>query len=65
MLGMNETIDQLVMENSIRWHGHVLRREDGHVLRKALHFEVEGQGKNGRPKKRWKKQVDKKVKKLF
>ena len=23
-LGLNETIDQLAMENSVRWHGHVL-----------------------------------------
>ena len=30
MLGMSETIDQLAMANSVRWHGHVLRREDGH-----------------------------------
>ena len=22
---LNETIDQLVMANSVRWHGHVLR----------------------------------------
>ena len=36
MLGMNETIDQLDMANSAHWHGHVLRREDGHVLIKAL-----------------------------
>ena len=32
MLGFKETIDQLAMANSVRWHGHVLRREDGHVL---------------------------------
>ena len=31
MLGLNETIDQLAMANCIRWYGHVLRREDGHV----------------------------------
>ena len=33
-------------------------REDGHVLRRALNFEVEGQRKNGRLKRTWKKQVD-------
>ena len=31
------------MLNSVRWYGHVLRREDGHVGRRALEFEVEGQ----------------------
>ena len=33
MLDLNETIDQLAMANSERRYGHVLRREDGHVLR--------------------------------
>ena len=51
MLGLNETIDQLAMANSVHWHCHVLRREDGHVLRRALDFEVEGQKKKGRPKR--------------
>ena len=51
-------IDQLAMANSFRWHSHVLRREDGHVLRMALDFEVEGQRKKGRPKRTWKKQVE-------
>ena len=51
MLGLNETIDQLAVANSVRWYGHVLRREDGHVLRRALDFEVEGQRKKGRPRR--------------
>ena len=38
-LGLNETIDQLAMVDNVRWYGHVLRREDGHVLRRALYFE--------------------------
>ena len=38
MLGLEEAIDQLAMANSVRWHGDVLRREDGHVLRRALDF---------------------------
>ena len=45
------------MANSVCWHGHVLRREYGHVLRRALDFEVEGQRKKGRSKRTWKKQV--------
>ena len=47
MLGLNEIIDQLAMANSVCWYGHVLRREGGLVLRRALNFEVEGQRKNG------------------
>ena len=38
-------IDKLAMANSDRWYGLVMRREDGHVLRWALYFEVEGQRK--------------------
>ena len=42
MLGLNETIDQLAMANSVHWYGHELRREDGHVLRRILDFEAKG-----------------------
>ena len=55
MLGLNETIDQLAMQNSVRWYGHVFNREDGHVLRRALDFEVECQRKKCRLKRIWKK----------
>ena len=58
MLGLNETIDQLAMANSVDWHDHLLRREYGHVLRKALDFEVEGQRMKERPKRTWKKLVE-------
>ena len=57
MLGLNETMDQLALANSVCWYGHVLRREDGHVLRRALIFEVGGQRKIERPKRTWKKQI--------
>ena len=43
MLGLNEPIDQLAMADTACWYGHVLRIEDGNVLRRALHAEVEGQ----------------------
>ena len=35
MLGLKETIDQLAIANSVRWYGHVVRR--------ALDLEVEGE----------------------
>ena len=58
MLGLNEKIDQLAIANSVCRYDHVLRREDGHVLRRAFHFEVEDQRKKWRPKRTWKKQVE-------
>ena len=53
MLSFNENMDQLAMANSVCWYGHVLRREDGHVLRRALDFEVDGQRKNCRLRRTW------------
>ena len=46
----------------MRWYGYVLRRDDGHVLRKPLEFEVKGKRKRGQPKKMWKMQVEKESK---
>ena len=57
MLCLNEAIDQLVIASGVCWHGHVLRREDGHIIRKASDLEAEGQRKKERPKRTWKKQV--------
>ena len=50
MCSFNETMDQLAMTSSVHRYGHVLRREDGHVLRRALEYEFEGERKKGRPK---------------
>ena len=58
LLNLNEIIDQLAMADSVSWNGHVLRIENGRVLRRALDFEVEGQMKKGRSKSTWKRQVE-------
>ena len=57
-VGLNESIDQLAIGNSVCWCGHVLSREDGHILRRALYFEVEGQRKKRRLKRTWKRQTE-------
>ena len=62
MLGLKETVVQMAKANGVGWYGHVLRRDDGHVLRKGLEFEVKGKRKLGRSKKAWKIQVEKKSK---
>ena len=62
MLGLKETVVQKANANGVRWYGHVLRRDDGHFLRKALEFELQGKRKRGRPKKTWKTQVEKESK---
>ena len=58
VLVLSNTTDQLVIANCFYWFGYAFWREDGHVLRRALDFKVEGQRKKGRPKRTWKKQVD-------
>ena len=52
------------MANSARWYGHVLRKEDGYVLRRALDFEVEGQMKKRIPQMSWRKQVEEEIVKV-
>ena len=42
LLGLEETLDRLVKVNKVRYHGHVLRRDNDGVLRKELDFEVVG-----------------------
>ena len=53
MLGLKET------EYRVRWYRYVLRKDDGHVLRKPLEFEVRGKRKPGQAKKTWKMQMEK------
>ena len=48
--------------NRVRWYGHVLRRDDGHVLRKALELEVKGKRRRGQPRRTWKTQVERESK---
>ena len=58
MLGLNVSMDELAIANIVRLYGHVLRREDGYVLIRALDFQVEVQRKKVRLKRTWKKQVE-------
>ena len=62
MLGLKETVVHMEKANGVRWYGHVLSGDDGHVLRKALEFEVKSKRKRGRPNKTWKTQVEKESK---
>ena len=63
MLGMKESLGRMAKASSMRWCGHVLRKENENVIGKALKFEVSGSGGRGRPKQTWKKQVENEMKK--
>ena len=63
MLGIKESLDRMDKASSMRWYGHVLRKEDENVIAKALNFEVSGSRGRGRSKQTWKKQVKNEMKK--
>ena len=58
-VGIEGNSGSMAKANGVRWYGHVLKRDDGHVLRKALEFEVKGKRKRGQPRKTWRSQVEK------
>ena len=43
--------NQSAKPSSVHRYGHALRREDAHVLRRAMEFDVECQGKKGSQKR--------------
>ena len=57
MLGIKESLDRMAKASSMRWYGHVLRKQDEIVIVKASIFEVSGSRGRGRPKQTWKNQV--------
>ena len=40
-------------EARLRWYGYVLRKYDGYIGRRKLMMELPGEGKRGRPKRRF------------
>ena len=64
MLGLMKTLDRMAKTNGVRWYGHVIRREDDNILKKAMMMKVNGQRKRGWPKMTWKRQVEESVKKV-
>ena len=49
LLGLKDTLNGQARASEVRWYGHVLRRDNGDVLRRALGFEVAGRRGRGRP----------------
>ena len=58
VLGLRKTINRLAIANGVKWYGYVLKNDDNSVLRVALDLDVSDKGKQGRPKKTWKKEVE-------
>ena len=53
-LRLNCTIVEVVRQGSLRWLGHVVRKEDDDCVKQAWRFEVEGSRGRGRPRLPWK-----------
>ena len=48
-----EEITKKVQERRLKWYGHVTRREEHYVGRRAMEMKVQGRRKRVRPKRRW------------
>ena len=46
-------ITMKVQERRLKWYGHVMRREEHYVGRRAMVMQVQGRRKRGRPKRKW------------
>ena len=63
MFGIKEALDRMAKASSVRWYGHVLKKEDENAIMKALRFKVSGskleedRSKRGKSTKRmrWRK----------
>ena len=64
MLGLKEMLDRMAKANGVRWYGHVIRRDDNNLLKKAMMLEVNGKRKRERPKMTWRRQVEESVEKV-
>ena len=64
MLGLKETLDRMAQANGVKWHGHVIRRDDNNILKKAMMLEVNEKRKRGRPEMTWRRQVEESVEKV-
>ena len=42
LLGLKKMLDRMAKANAVRWYGHVIRREDDNILKKAMMMEVNG-----------------------
>ena len=55
---------EIFLENKRpKWFGHCLRRERNHICAKSLRLEVSGRRSRGRPKKRWRDNIQGDMKK--
>jgi len=57
-LGIDDVV-LVLQQNSLRWYGHVLRKEDTDLVKNCMEYEVHGSRPGGRPKRTWRDVVQK------
>ena len=57
-LGSDNNIIEVVRQGSLRWLGHVVRKEDDDCVKQAWRFEVEGSRERGKPRLAWKSMME-------
>ena len=53
-----EDLEDRLRRARLRWFGHVRRRDEGRILRRAVELEVAGKRLVGRPRKTWRQGVE-------
>jgi len=56
---ITDDIILILQQNTLRWYGHVLRKEDTDWVKKRMEYEAEGSRPRGRPKRTWREVVQK------
>ena len=62
--GMQENIVKVVERSKMRWYGHVVRKGERDVVRRAMDCPVMGKRNRGRQPRRWKDWVKARTKEL-
>jgi len=57
-MSKGENIVKWIKGQRISWLGHLERMEENRVPKKIFTLELEGTRRRGRPRKRWKKEVE-------
>ena len=52
-VGIDRAIEEVILQNRLRWYGHVLSREINNSIRQALQVDVRRKRSQERPKKTW------------
>ena len=50
-------VETFLENKRLKWFGHCLRRERNHICAKSLRLDVSGRKSRGRPKKRWRDNI--------